>query len=290
MPGRVRKAQSAMEYLMTYGWAILIIAVVLGALFQLGVFNSGTFSPRAPPGACQVFRPNGPNNVQFVNLEGVCSGELPQYVAQLKFNSGGIISAGNQSDLQVQKITLAAWINPVGINTWMLVAEYQYGGWGTFYMAQPPGTSYIAFGVGNGGTYAETPALNSNQWYFLTGIYDGSTISIYLDGTNESHTSFAGPLTYNTVKTMSIGSGQGFNEWNGTLANIQLYNTTLSANEIQALYLEGVGGAPIKLSNLVGWWPLNGNANDYSGNDNNGQASGSGVSYTSQWAAGYTPP
>ena len=34
------KAQSAMEYLMTYGWAILIIAVVLGALFQLGVFNS----------------------------------------------------------------------------------------------------------------------------------------------------------------------------------------------------------------------------------------------------------
>jgi hypothetical protein len=38
---RTRKAQSAMEYLMTYGWAILIIAVVLGALFSLGVFSSG---------------------------------------------------------------------------------------------------------------------------------------------------------------------------------------------------------------------------------------------------------
>lgn len=35
------RAQSAMEYLMTYGWAILIIAVVLGALFSLGVFNGG---------------------------------------------------------------------------------------------------------------------------------------------------------------------------------------------------------------------------------------------------------
>jgi hypothetical protein len=34
------KAQSAMEYLMTYGWAILIIAVVLGALFSLGVFSN----------------------------------------------------------------------------------------------------------------------------------------------------------------------------------------------------------------------------------------------------------
>ena len=31
-----------MEYLMTYGWAILIIAVVLGALFTLGVFNPNT--------------------------------------------------------------------------------------------------------------------------------------------------------------------------------------------------------------------------------------------------------
>ncbi|MGC8687771.1 MAG: hypothetical protein ACP5RM_03710, partial [Candidatus Micrarchaeia archaeon] len=35
------KAQSAMEYLMTYGWAILVIAVVLGALFTLGIFNGG---------------------------------------------------------------------------------------------------------------------------------------------------------------------------------------------------------------------------------------------------------
>jgi hypothetical protein len=30
-----------MEYLMTYGWAILIIAVVLAALFGLNIFNSG---------------------------------------------------------------------------------------------------------------------------------------------------------------------------------------------------------------------------------------------------------
>ncbi len=37
------KAQSAMEYLMTYGWAILIIAVILAALDFLGVFNGNTF-------------------------------------------------------------------------------------------------------------------------------------------------------------------------------------------------------------------------------------------------------
>jgi len=36
------KSQSAMEYLMTYGWAILLIAIVLAALFSLGVFSSSS--------------------------------------------------------------------------------------------------------------------------------------------------------------------------------------------------------------------------------------------------------
>ena len=36
----MRKGQAAMEYLMTYGWAILIIIVVVGALFAMGVFNT----------------------------------------------------------------------------------------------------------------------------------------------------------------------------------------------------------------------------------------------------------
>ncbi|MGC8710106.1 MAG: hypothetical protein ACP5RF_00615 [Candidatus Micrarchaeia archaeon] len=40
---RSSKAQSAMEYLMTYGWAILIIAVILGAFFSIGVFNPSLF-------------------------------------------------------------------------------------------------------------------------------------------------------------------------------------------------------------------------------------------------------
>ena len=37
-----KKSQSAMEYLMTYGWAILVVLIALGALFYLGVFNPKT--------------------------------------------------------------------------------------------------------------------------------------------------------------------------------------------------------------------------------------------------------
>jgi hypothetical protein len=33
-----------MEYLMTYGWAILIVIIVAAALFALGVFNPATYT------------------------------------------------------------------------------------------------------------------------------------------------------------------------------------------------------------------------------------------------------
>jgi hypothetical protein len=46
----MKKAQSAMEYLMTYGWAILIVIIVAAALFALGVFNPSTYTGRAATG------------------------------------------------------------------------------------------------------------------------------------------------------------------------------------------------------------------------------------------------
>ena len=36
-----KKGQSALEYLMTYGWAILIIIIVGGVLYYYGVFSPG---------------------------------------------------------------------------------------------------------------------------------------------------------------------------------------------------------------------------------------------------------
>jgi len=40
-----RKAQAAMEFLMTYGWAILVVLVVIGALAYFGVLSPATLLP-----------------------------------------------------------------------------------------------------------------------------------------------------------------------------------------------------------------------------------------------------
>lgn len=41
-----KKGQAAMEFLMTYGWAILAAVVVIGVLAYFGVFNPGTYTPQ----------------------------------------------------------------------------------------------------------------------------------------------------------------------------------------------------------------------------------------------------
>ncbi len=40
-----KKAQAAMEFLMTYGWAILVVLVVIGALAYFGVLSPSTLLP-----------------------------------------------------------------------------------------------------------------------------------------------------------------------------------------------------------------------------------------------------
>jgi hypothetical protein len=42
---RSRKAQAAMEFLMTYGWAILVVLVAIGALAYFGVLSPSKFVP-----------------------------------------------------------------------------------------------------------------------------------------------------------------------------------------------------------------------------------------------------
>jgi hypothetical protein len=43
----VKRGQAAMEFLMTYGWAILVVLVAIGALAYFGVLNPSRFLPNS---------------------------------------------------------------------------------------------------------------------------------------------------------------------------------------------------------------------------------------------------
>ena len=286
----MQKSQSAMEYLMTYGWAILIIAVVLSVLFQLGVFSSGNFQPHAQAGSCQVSR-----TAAGVSLEGQCNGLQPQFVASINGATGNILAVDPSLPSGSAARTLTVWFK---VNT---NGDYRSGvGWGQGCSSGSPGTiNYLTGPFNNGQLYfmasyddvsPSNQQISPGTWYFEAFSYSGSTtINLYLDS-NEITAGLVDALNTQAGSPLVIGQSPCGYWAGGYMANIQVYNTSLSSSEIQALYLEGIGGAPIRPQNLVGWWPLNGNTNDYSGNDYNGQIYGSGIDYSSTWTGGYAAP
>ena len=281
-----KKAQSAMEYLMTYGWAILIIAVVLGTLFQLGVFNSTNFSPRAQPGSCRVLRTAG-----SVNLVGVCSGQLPQYVAQFNGQSSYINTPLSMSS--GTSMTVDAWFNLNSIplnNAGIIDAAGSPSAYGSLALF-PNSNCYIQVLVTNtvASSYFITPVpslcLQPKTWYQIAVWVNQqtNTFGFYINGVAMTSSAFTG--TFGSATSFNIGRFQSSSYFPGQIADVQIYNTSLDASQIQALYLEGIGGSPISPQYLIGWWPLNGDTNDYSGNNNNGAPTN--IVYISSWLSGY---
>jgi hypothetical protein len=282
------KSQAAMEYLMTYGWAILIIALTLAVLYSLGIMNPKNFLPRSPPGSCFVFRPNGPGTTDFVSLQGTC-GYLPMYVAS--FNGvNGYINCGNNTNLKLydKSFTLQAWIKPatnIPTGSRFTVLAYYNPGW---IMDLPDDSNVEGYRFYNGSIdykYAPPSGLVSLEWTQFVVVRDLSTntLSIYLNGNIKQ--SWSMRLVGNSPNPLLIGRRTDGYYFNGFISNVQIYNTALTPQEIQYLYQQGLGGGPIRLGSLVGWWPLNGDAKDYSGNNNHGTING-GVTFVQN----YNPP
>ncbi len=296
-----RKAQSAMEYLMTYGWAILIIAIALASLFFLGVFNPNTFAPKAAPGACSVYRPYGPGTTQFVDTEGMCSGAIPRYVAY--FKGGGVMSGYSSDSYITANVSKLAGANvPYTVTMWVYTDSNAQNTNMPFFGMQ----SYQAFELFRCGfgtpncqlglhrcTGADTwayinPVMSLNRWYFVAVAVDQPNYYFQLNGNGTTDSNANGYVNNANVVIGAQTQQCDGNIFSGYISNVQLYDAALSSNQVHALYKEGIGGVPIQLQDLVGWWLLNGDANDYSGNNHNGNAIN--VTYTSNWEGGYTPP
>ena len=306
------RSQSAVEYLTTYGWVIIIIAIVVLAFFYLGVFNANTYAPTLPPGSCQVYRPYGPGTSYSMRLTGLCN-ENPEYLfASHGINDYVVINSSSpRSLLNVQNsITITAWVAVTG-NPYHDVVdkEGQYGMKLDYenspHPCSPSGNpgwclEWDTSADWNGVSYP-IPAAGYNKFMFLAVSMDSSGNKYWyangqLIGT-ELHT---GGISY-IASNVAIGTfspdctvcrsvGYGDAEWfNGAISNVQIYNTSLPQHTISALYQEGIGGAPIDLQNLVGWWPLDGNGNDYSGNNQNSVSNGITFTGGPWWSTYQTP-
>jgi outer membrane protein assembly factor BamB len=206
--------------------------------------------------------------------------------ASFSQSPAGYIKA-TASSTTVSQLTVVFWIYPVNNGYWGNSGNYwenavsgSRGCWNNYYFyieagSNPPKESW-SITNSSGTQFRNFPgvSLTPNAWQQLVGVYNGSALIVYLNGKQiGSPVAAKGTVIFNGTMISGnnpVSSGAGCNPISGNLANVQIYSTALTPQQIQQLYLQGINSPPIPNAGLVGWWPLQGNANDYSPYNNFG--------------------
>jgi len=105
------------------------------------------------------------------------------------------------------------------------------------------------------------PILETNTWYHVVGVADGSSIKMYINGelqtqTNSYNGTLATPNTDFTIGKFPVSATFPNNyQWDGQISNVALFNTGLSQSQVTTLYNNGTPEASISHSPLS-WWKL----------------------------------
>jgi len=140
-----------------------------------------------------------------------------------------------------------------------------------------PTTNKAEFHITGIGELESQIALNLNQWYKVTAIYNGSEMKIYIDGILSNSIAASGSMQVDEYPLYIGGSGwNGGNSYlNGKIDNPTVWNKALTQSEIQYYMSSPPTGNEV---GLVGYWNFNEGSGttvtDLSGNGNNGTING----------------
>jgi len=148
---------------------------------------------------------------------------------------------------QTDNWTMAAWVNPAGINQYGVIAHngrenYNLGGSNNGYSLVisdgAGGTGNTLIGIANGLAFIGSGYnfSSANVWYHVVMLSDSGTTKFYVNGVQTATTT---SRTYNVPTTgVTIGAFQPWNTkfFNGSIDEVRVYNRSLTAQEIQELY------------------------------------------------------
>ncbi len=199
----------------------------------------------------------------------------------LSFNGGSdYVSIPKSGSMNIgTSFTIEAWVKPASLASTGTFKGIVRGAVGA-----PPGDAGGAFVLyldqsdpSNWGLSVCTPGCNAatsgpgslkvNQWQFLAGTYDGSTITIYLNGNQVASQPLSGAvMAYNYLVIGLWGSS-----FNGLIDEVRLWTVVRSHSEVQADQSSAPSGS---VPGLAGYWRFNEGSGqtvaDSTNNHNNG--------------------
>ena len=235
--------------------------------------------------------------ISNTNIFGVTQGTTPFLSAQFPGDLGGVTSDSQQDGFitvnsaqsllniaRNESFTLVAWMNYTGATSTVPHNQGVFGDW----PGSGAGFQLVNYCISCANTavlyidndYVPFPSsvnsLPPNRWEMVTAEYNGTTglSSVYVNSTLFASAVLPRDLGLAQSLPFYIGDDAsqptGLDSFNGSIGNVQLYSRYLPPSDLYTLYAEGPNSAPLTDLGLISWWPLAGNANDYSFNNNNG--------------------
>lgn len=178
----------------------------------------------------------------------------------LSFNgTSDYINCGNDSSLNtVNAVTVEMWVKSSSIATHQQVT-YRGAGAGIRRDMIDIYTSKVRFGVANGGDFATadivtgSTTLLSDTWYHIAGVFNGSTIKVYVNGSEDgSKSKTSKPTSSNEV--VYIGSLLGTSVFfNGLIDEARRWNIARTPEQIADNYKKRLKGDE---SGLIAYWRM----------------------------------
>ena len=128
-------------------------------------------------------------------------------------------------------------------------------------------------------TGGDAPALT---WRHIAATYDGTEHRLYVDGVLASTSAGSGPLSLDPTGGWVIGAslasgGMPLDYWFGAVDDVRIWSVARTEAEIAQWRCDQPDAAD---PDLLGYWPLEGDSLDATGNGNDGTELGvGGVSY-----------
>ncbi|TCO54365.1 LamG-like jellyroll fold domain-containing protein [Actinocrispum wychmicini] len=172
----------------------------------------------------------------------------------LSFNGvDNLVTIPDAADLRLgNAMTLEAWVKPTANNIWRTAILKERPGGLAYALYAAPASGY--FVSGNDQSVTGPSALPVNTWSHLAVTYSGTTMRLYVNGTEVATAPVTGPITSST-SPLRLGGNLIWGEYfAGEMDDVRIYSRALSAAEVTTdkdVPVAGDGVPPTAPTNLT---------------------------------------
>jgi len=165
----------------------------------------------------------------------------------LEFNgAGSYIEFATGESMKTQHLTFMAWFNTRKLDGYGHI--FQTGNdWNDMagYVCRVHQDGFaqagMAFGPGNTATWLSGPALEADTWYHMALSFDGTTVTLYLDGENVASNPGQGEIMYDDQPVrIGVHSQDTGAPFDGFIDEVALFDVALEADDIQSIMENGL--------------------------------------------------